>query len=60
MVEERNPNVFDLEERTKKFAQMVREYVKNLPRTLTNLEYAKQLIRASGSGGQIILKQKKH
>jgi four helix bundle protein len=30
---------------------MVRNYVKNLPKTLSNIEDAKQLVRASGSVG---------
>ena len=39
----------DLEERTTRFAEMVRCFVRKLPRTVGNLEDAKQLIRASGS-----------
>lgn len=42
---------FDLEERTFSFAQAVRRFVKRLPRTLCNLEDAKQLLRSSGSVG---------
>ncbi len=34
-----------------RFAKSVRNYVKNLPRTLGNLEDGKQLIKASGSVG---------
>ena len=40
---------YDLEERTYLFAQDVREVVKALPRTIANIEDAKQLVRASGS-----------
>lgn len=40
---------YDLEERTFKFAENVREYIKKLPKTLSDLEYSKQLIRSSGS-----------
>lgn len=40
---------YDLEDRTKKFALSVRDYVKTLPRSVSNLEYGKQLIRSSGS-----------
>ena len=40
---------YDLEERTYLFAQRVREYVKKLPKTISNIEYGKQLIRSSGS-----------
>ncbi len=39
----------DLEERTATFAGRVRTLVRRLPRTLSNLEDARQLIRASGS-----------
>ena len=42
---------YDLRDRTLKFAKMVRNYVKNLPKTLSNIEDAKQLIKASGSVG---------
>jgi four helix bundle protein len=40
-----------LEERCLKFAQRVRDYVKRLPKTIPNIEYGRQLIRASGSVG---------
>lgn len=39
----------DLEDRTFLFAQNCRDYVKQLPQTLSNREYVKQLIRSSGS-----------
>jgi len=39
----------ELEERTAQFARCCRDYVKNLPRTISNIEYGKQLIRSSGS-----------
>lgn len=42
---------FDLEERTFAFAEQVRTFVRGLPRTLANIEDAKQLIRASASVG---------
>ena len=42
---------YDLRDRTLKFAKMVRNYVKNLPKTLSNIEDAKQLIKASDSVG---------
>lgn len=51
MVETQNPKPYDLGERTKKFARRVREYVKTLPRSLGNIEDAKQLVRSSGSVG---------
>ncbi|HOD62549.1 MAG TPA: hypothetical protein PKG96_10670 [Bacilli bacterium] len=39
----------DLEERTAKFAERYRDYVKNLPRAIANIEYGKQPICSSGS-----------
>ena|SRR5437870_10585958 len=39
----------DLEDRTFEFAQPVRAFVKQLPRTVSNTEDVKQLVRASGS-----------
>lgn len=39
----------DLEERTAAFAEEVRSFVRRLPRTVTNVEDVKQLVRASGS-----------
>ncbi len=43
--------VYDLEERTFQFAKSVRFFVKTLPKTLSNIEDGKQLIRSSGSVG---------
>lgn len=42
---------YDLEERTEIFARKVRDFVRKLPKDLTNLEYGRQLIRSSGSVG---------
>lgn len=39
----------DLEERTAVFAADVRQFVRRLPRTLSNIEDVKQLVRSSGS-----------
>jgi len=39
----------DLEERTFRFAELVRAFVKQLPRTISNTEDVRQLVRASGS-----------
>lgn len=39
----------DLEERTAVFAENVRIFVRSLPRTVSNIEDVKQLVRASGS-----------
>ncbi len=51
MTEIRNSKQYDLEERTLKFAKEVIKFVKNLPRTIANIEIIKQLVRASGSVG---------
>ncbi len=42
---------YDLEERTFKFTKRVIEFVKRLPRSMTNIEITGQLVRASGSVG---------
>lgn len=39
----------NLEERTAAFARDVRVFVRTLPRTISNIEDVKQLVRASGS-----------
>jgi four helix bundle protein len=39
----------DLEDRTFQFAEAIRAFVKQLPRTISNTEDVRQLIRASGS-----------
>ena len=43
--------LYDLEERTFQFAMAIRLFVKTLPKTISNLEDTKQLVRASGSVG---------
>ena len=43
------PKRYDLEDRTFEFAKNVRTLVRRLPRTLTNMEDVKQLVRATGS-----------
>ena len=42
---------YDLEDRTLKFAKQVWEFSRQIPRTLENIEYCKQLIRSSSSIG---------
>lgn len=49
MAEIKNTKHYDLEERTARFAERCRDFVKKLPKNIANLEYAKQLIRSSGS-----------
>ena len=51
MTKNRNSKVYDLEDRTFAFAKRVRFFVKKLPKTIANVEDAKQLVRASGSVG---------
>ena len=49
MVNEQKPKKYDLEERTFLFAVKVRALIKDLKKTLSNLEDGKQVIRSSGS-----------
>ena len=51
MTEIKNSKLYDLEDRTLKFAKNVRTLVKKLSKTSGNFEDGKQLIRASGSVG---------
>lgn len=44
-----NNKQYDLEERTQTFAKKCRDYLKLLPRTVSNYEDIKQLTRSSGS-----------
>ena len=44
-----NKKVYDLEERTYLFAKNCRLLLRTLPKTLSNIEDGKQLIRSSGS-----------
>src|SRR6476469_7519087 len=46
---EDSPKRRDLEERTFRFAESVRALMKQLPRTISNAEDVRQLVRASGS-----------
>lgn len=48
---EQNSKVFDLEERSAAFAEVVRNYCLRLPRNVGNNEYASQLIRSASSVG---------
>ncbi len=51
MTKKQNSKLFDLEERTFKFAKRVNAYVNKLPRTISNIENGKQLVKAVGSVG---------
>ena len=46
---EDSPKPRHLEERTYRFAELVRAFVKQLPRAINNTEDVRQLVRASGS-----------
>ncbi len=51
MSEIRDTKQYDLEERTLEFSKNVIKFCKGLPRTITNEEIVKQLIRAATSVG---------
>ncbi len=51
MTKIQNSKQYDLEERTLEFAKRVRKFVKQIPKTIANIEDGKQLIRSSGSVG---------
>lgn len=51
MIKIQNAKQYDLEDRTLKFAKDARIFVKQLPKTVANLEDGKQLVRSSGSVG---------
>jgi len=51
MNETRNSKQYDLEDRTFEFAKNTALYVKQLPKNISNLEYGKQVVGASGSVG---------
>ncbi len=51
MLVDQTPRKYDLEERTLRFAKDVISFVDRLPRTLANIEVARQLVRAAGSVG---------
>jgi len=49
MASSQNNQNYGLEDRTYEFAKKCRDFVKKIQRTITNIEYGKQLIRSSGS-----------
>ena len=51
MSEIKNSKQYDLEERTFKFAERVRDFLRKLPKTIATIEDSKQLVRSSGSIG---------
>lgn len=44
-----NLKQYNLEERTFEFAKRCKDFIKKIPRNITNIEYGKQLARSSGS-----------
>jgi four helix bundle protein len=51
MSENQNSKRYDLEERTFQFSKSVALYIKQLPKTISNLEYSRQVVDSSGSVG---------
>jgi four helix bundle protein len=51
IAEEADAKYYDLEERTFQFARNVALFIRKLPPTISNIEYSKQVVRASGSVG---------
>jgi len=51
MTKIKNSKQYDLEDRTFEFAKRVRAFVKKLPKTISNFEDIKQIVKASGSVG---------
>lgn len=51
MSENQNSKRYDLEERTFQFSKSVALYVRQLPRSNSNLEYSRQVVDSSGSVG---------
>jgi len=51
MEEKSKKSVYDLEERTFQFAKELRLWIKNITKTISNIEDVKQLVRSSGSVG---------
>ena len=46
-----NNKYYDLEERSYNFTKRINVYVNKLPRTISNIENGKQLVRSAGSVG---------
>jgi four helix bundle protein len=51
MTEISNNKPYELDKRTYQFAKVVALFCRKLPKTIGNIEYSKQAIRASGSVG---------
>lgn len=50
-MEKEEVKIWDLEERSFKFADRISSYVLKLPKTIPNIEYSHQLVRSGGSVG---------
>lgn len=51
MTQSPNSKYYDLEDRTLQFAHRVNVYVNKLPKSISNIENGKQLVRSAGSVG---------
>jgi len=51
IIETRSTKRYDLEDRTLKYAERIRNYIKKLPKSVTNVEISGQLFRSAGSVG---------
>lgn len=51
MTKIQNSKRYDLEDRTLSFTKSIINFINKLPKTLTNIEISKQLIRSAGSVG---------
>jgi len=51
MTKIQNSKQYDLEDRTYNFAKRVRDFIKSVPKSITNIENCRQLTRSSGSVG---------
>ena len=51
MTKIQNSKQYDLEDRTLFFAKKIRNFIKEIPKKLTNIDDCKQVIRSSGSVG---------
>ena len=51
MTKKSNSKQYDLEDRTLEFAKNVRVFVKELNKSIANIEDGKQVVRSSGSVG---------
>jgi len=48
---QKSDKIYDLEKRTFRFTRQVIDYINKLPRSITNSEISKQLMRSAGSVG---------